>query len=102
MTKRLDISLRIPIYEACLKASEKFSVSVPVFLFHAVEHLLGVTSSEHPFDNRNLHFIQKGRTKQNKRLRIREAIKKGDPYSPTPEQTAIERARELLRRHGKL
>lgn len=101
--KRLEIWLRPPIYEACLKGSDKFSVSVQVFIFHALEHFFGVKSSEHPYDARNLLYVQRSQTKERRRARIREAIRQGiDPYAPSREVAAIEKAKELLRKHGKL
>jgi hypothetical protein len=101
--KRRDVHLRPPIYAACLKASEKFSVSVPVFLLHALEHLLGVETDRKLIEVRNLNHVRRATAKTRKRARIREVIKKGiDPYAPTAEEAALERARKLLKKHGKL
>lgn len=96
-----QIWLRPPIYEACLKGSDKFKVSVQTFIFHALEHYFGFQSSEHPFELRNQQHVQRQKTKQYRRHAIRESLKGTDPYD-NPDKRAYLKALELLKKHGKL
>lgn len=100
--KRKEVYIRTPIYAACVKASEKFSVSIPVFLLHALQDYLGVEVDNRIMDVRNLAHVRREK-QERRRAKIREVLKTGiDPYAPSPEEQALERARNLLKKHGKL